>query len=330
MPQPEVTPMTDFDLIALKRHDAAPASLIDETVEIRAQARMEQLMALPPEAGPAQLAFRAPRTVTLKAWRWLAIPVLAAIVIVVSLALPGSPTLTPAHATLASWTPIPTEFEGELGPLHEACRWAFGPDVTARTLFVDSRGDWVTIGYLGAGEYTTDAFTACLLATGEGQEPWVAMGVISFANIPVGSSFARNGVYLNEYFLTDQFAMSVTPDDAWLDPIDPTALRLIRAVQVYSSDDDGREPEFMTLVGRVGVDVVAATIYLTDVGPVEASLANGWFTAWWPPGQTERTNCLRVAHVPSEGQLRFSALCGAPSDITLPLRDGSQITVPIE
>ncbi|MCL1801894.1 MAG: hypothetical protein FWG25_11135, partial [Promicromonosporaceae bacterium] len=314
------------DLIALKRHDAAPASLIDETVEIRAQARMEQIMALPPEPGPAQLAFRALRTVTLKAWRWAAIPLLAAVVIVVSLALPGSPTLAPAHATLASWTPVPTEFEGELAPLHEACRWAFGPDVTARTLFVDSRGDWVTIGYLGGGEYTTDAFTTCLLATGEGQEPWVAMGVISFANIPVGSNLARDGVYLNENFVSDSFTMSVTPDDAWLETIGPDRIRIIRAVQGYVTVDYVRQPTLATLVGQVGDDVVAATLHTLSSGPVEVSLADGWFTVWWP-GSIGGTYCPNVINP----NLRVAGeLCNAPGEFTLTLRDGSQVQMPIE
>ncbi len=37
--------------------------------------------------------------------------------------------------------------------------------------------------------------------------------------------------------------------------------------------------------GRVGADVTAVALVLADGSRVQASVANGWFAAWWPGGQ---------------------------------------------
>jgi hypothetical protein len=39
---------------------------------------------------------------------------------------------------------------------------------------------------------------------------------------------------------------------------------------------------FRQLAGRVGPDVTGVTLVLADGSTVEATVANGWFAAWWP------------------------------------------------
>jgi RNA polymerase sigma-70 factor (ECF subfamily) len=41
--------------------------------------------------------------------------------------------------------------------------------------------------------------------------------------------------------------------------------------------------------GRVGAHVTAVTLVLTDGSRVQATVANGWFAAWWPGGQAAQT-----------------------------------------
>jgi hypothetical protein len=48
--------------------------------------------------------------------------------------------------------------------------------------------------------------------------------------------------------------------------------------------DEGSQ-QFSQLVGRTGRDVTGVTLRLRDGTRVRASLANGWFLAWWPGTQ---------------------------------------------
>lgn len=47
------------------------------------------------------------------------------------------------------------------------------------------------------------------------------------------------------------------------------------------SKDDG-EPIFRVVSGRVGADVTGLVVHTAEQGDVIATVANGYFTAWWP------------------------------------------------
>ena len=48
--------------------------------------------------------------------------------------------------------------------------------------------------------------------------------------------------------------------------------------------DEGSR-QFSQLVGRTGPGVIGVTLRLRNGTRVKASLANGWFLAWWPGTQ---------------------------------------------
>lgn len=47
--------------------------------------------------------------------------------------------------------------------------------------------------------------------------------------------------------------------------------------------------------GRVGAHVTAVTLVLADGSRVQATVANGWFAAWWPGGQAAQTAEITTA-----------------------------------
>ncbi len=51
-------------------------------------------------------------------------------------------------------------------------------------------------------------------------------------------------------------------------------------------ETDTRNGSYSIAQGRAGAGVTAATITLSDGSTVEATVANGWFVAWWPNANT--------------------------------------------
>jgi len=66
--------------------------------------------------------------------------------------------------------------------------------------------------------------------------------------------------------------------------------------------DEGGSRHFSQLVGRTGPGVTGVTLRLRDGTRVRASVANGWFLAWWPGTQggtaTEVTTATGTAVLP--------------------------------
>ena len=67
----------------------------------------------------------------------------------------------------------------------------------------------------------------------------------------------------------------------------------------HTTPPDEGSQHFSELVGRTGPGVTGVTLRLRDGTRVRASLANGWFLAWWPGTQggtaTEVTTATPMA-----------------------------------
>jgi hypothetical protein len=54
-------------------------------------------------------------------------------------------------------------------------------------------------------------------------------------------------------------------------------------------------PDFGILTGQVGANVTAVTLVLDDGNRVEATVAHGWFAAWWPGTHAVQSAAITTA-----------------------------------
>ena len=142
------------------------------------------------------------------------------------------------------------------------------PSITAgswRTVVVDTRGPYTVILFAAAHD-------AAELSCFSGRQP---------TSGSMGGSFGTH-----------------TPP-----PVPAGHVSIVSSGSHTSPPDEGSR-QFSQLVGRTGPGVTGVTLRLTDGTRVKASLANGWFIAWWPGTQggtaTEVTTATGTA-APSGG-----------------------------
>ncbi len=70
-------------------------------------------------------------------------------------------------------------------------------------------------------------------------------------------------------------------------PVSPGHVSIVSSGSHTSAADEGSR-QFSQLVGRTGPGVIGVTLRLRNGTGVKASLANGWFIAWWPGAQGGR------------------------------------------
>jgi hypothetical protein len=207
---------------------------------------------------------------------------------VVAVSLLGLGTDTPR--AFAGWSATPTASSGDQARrAREACvsrlpssarirhaqetasgahkPWPI-PSITAgswRTVVVDTRGPYTVILFAAAHD-------AAELSCFSGRQPMSSS---------MGGSFATH-----------------TPP-----PVPAGHVSIVSSGSHTSPPDEGSQ-QFSQLVGRTGPGVTGVTLTLRDGKRVTASLANGWFIAWWPGTHggtaTEVTTASGTA-VPSRG-----------------------------
>jgi hypothetical protein len=188
---------------------------------------------------------------------------------VVTASLAGLGTDTPR--AFAGWSATPTAASGDQAQrAREACRlrlptsagiqhahetasgrhepWPF-PSIPAgswRTVLVDSRGPYTVVLFAAA-------HGAAELSCFSGRQPMRAS---------LGGSFGTH-----------------TPP-----PVPAGHLSIVSSGSRTTPPDEGSQ-HFSQLVGRTGPGVTGVILRLPDGKRVTASLANGWFLAWWPGTQ---------------------------------------------
>jgi hypothetical protein len=185
---------------------------------------------------------------------------------VVAVSLAGLGTGTPR--AFAGWSATPTASRGDQArKVEEACvsrlptsariehaqetasgahkPWPI-PSITAgswRTVVVDTRGPYTVILFAAAHD-------AAELSCFSGRQPVPAA---------IGGSFGTH-----------------TPP-----PVPAGHVSIVSSGSHTSPPDEGSQ-QFSQLVGRTGPGVTGVTLRLRDGKRVKASLAHGWFIAWWP------------------------------------------------
>jgi hypothetical protein len=120
------------------------------------------------------------------------------------------------------------------------------PSITAgswRMVVVDTRGPYTVILFAAAHD-------AAELSCFSGRQPGLAS---------IGGSFGTH-----------------TPP-----PVPAGHVSIVSSGSHASPPDEGSQ-QFSQLVGRTGSGVIGVTLRLRDGTPVKASVAHGWFLAWWP------------------------------------------------
>jgi len=286
-------------LPALAPFDSATAATTNPTTMIRAEARLEQILASDPNgAQPTSAWATAPRRSARQVWglRLAAIPVAAALIVAASVAWPGGEDTQPANlpvaqAALASWSALPSELPAAIQPAAEAaCRadlnaglqsmqWGStlpDPPLPASAPVVsEARGNWGAVAFYDEGVQSG----VCLLWLEHPEQPRIVFTVqTSFWNGQSGSGGPRLrqpvpiGVGPG---LLPRVDNSMTFGSFTTSPIDVFEVDVITEATVVT------EGPFTMVVGRATPEVteLAATF---DNGRSIATISNGWFLAWLP------------------------------------------------
>lgn len=297
--KPNSTTLEIAELSAYRPFDAAPTSIIDESTRIRAQAAKEQIMATDP-GSPHAVRVRSMAPNQTRALRLAAIPIAAAAVIGIGIAIPGGRGIAPAQANINTWTATSTPLTGDgLARADEACRTIFGdhaaidgllPDAEnsgsgAIPVISDQRDDWGLVGY----PLTDGGIATCLVWLG-GESPEVLNWTTPYSTgftLLVGGAEQWGG-----FFDTEE----VTEPAA-------TGIDLRASQQVRFGADALVTPPAsgsLTIVGgKAGSDIAELTLQTLTSGPVEATITDGYWLAWWPDemGGAERFGVANDATV---------------------------------
>jgi len=340
----------NFDTSSLLPLDAAPLSVIDQTVQIRSLARLEQILALPPDVDPSPTGGAIPAGVPRRApnprWRWAAIPVLAATVLALSILLPGSPGTAPAYASLASWQGVPVALAEPLVPsVESACGTTLNtsmrvnralppePIPLGESIVLDARGDWATVVFeTPYGPATClvwlDPVAGPIVATAqllpnadlESNLPTDSRGIPQFSSVLVNTwegLFLRMRSYANPELVSGARSAWYMPSYNDAPALAPDETRTLFATESNLNQDDA----FATVMGEAGSDVTEIVLH-TVAGDVTASLADGWFFAWWP-FSGDGSLCFPIGPDVSSG-----VDCGMNPSWTVTLRDGTTKEIP--
>jgi hypothetical protein len=291
------------DLETLRAFDAAPKSSITETTTIRSEARLEQIMMTSPDVVVSiSGATRRLSQKRMRAIRWAAIPVAAAAALGIGIILPNSPTLAPAHASLASWRADPTALVGaQFAVADQNCRARladtlmklgegsfdlgdgtyemFDPEFTAgqdsaglTPIASEQRGDWAFLAYarqtdgpvLLPGD-VTEVLTclAWLPADGEAQ----VQQMHRLLNRSWGSDIV---MWQNDEIIANANSLG---NGSGGDNGQPMLVG-----EALLTDGTA----FSTLVGTVDGDVSKLVLHTETSGDVAATINDGWYVAWWP------------------------------------------------
>jgi len=280
-------------LAAIRNHDIRNANPITETMRIRSQARMEQIVASPISA-PAPAKNRAQLNLQpagLRRWglRLAAIPMLTAGIVAASVMLPSPQN---SQSSFPGWTAIPSAVAAPLlGPAEDAClarlnwvhirdfefpeSWSLPPSVESAPLVAEQRGDWVLLIY--QNDQVQNAGCVVRMANGEAEvrSDWMFFGGGSMWSMGDDGHFDAEGNW-------------VDPDGA--DGLDFTMTGIswprgdeagVGSWQYRRMYMPGFGPMIM-FTATVDDTVAAVDIPVGNGQTISTTVANGSAVAWWP------------------------------------------------
>ena len=274
--------------------DAATPTSLGPNHHIRSRARLEQILAMP-RSQPRPGGSRHRRALYIRVLRWAAIPLIAVMGIILSVGLSGA-TLPPAAATIANWHHVPTALtSSQSRDADAACNAAIDAMVEERSLLATTlrtppdmgtgpitsvaNGDLVTVAYVGAD----GTLTTCIVASPEGYSPTVVFAQVR----PFDPWDTNRGAFIHPDLADGWGGRQLGTWPYGLDGLEQLArigFLVLESTQLgLYHDGDPVVANHLTVVhGRIGDDVAALTFITFHDGEVEAALADGWFTTFWP------------------------------------------------
>lgn len=173
----------------------------------------------------------------------------------VSLGLLAAGVITPDEQAYGTWTAYPTGVSGS--PEGEGARWcqrwwasgATTDDAQLVPVLVEERGDHTLV--VGESTVLPGGESICLAAMRDGQ----AAGGVGLSQNPQPRAPGPGQVTLTGYDTTSYG--DATPSG-------------------------GTDTATSVVTGRVGAEVSAVVVHTPQQGPVQASLVDGRWAAWWP------------------------------------------------
>ena len=189
------------------------------------------------------------------AMRWATVGV-AAVAAAVALLVVGTTGGGPASA-FAGWSADPTTPPAGQVQTAESYCLESSPQLGSTTpALVDTRGPWTVLIY-------------------------PARGLGCMVNPSITHEFG-------DHSAAQPFSLPGLNDST---PLDPAGIAPMQGALLYAGPSAPNPATGGTLkaqwtftAGRVGADVTGLTVVLPDGTSVEATVANGWFAAWWPEG----------------------------------------------
>ncbi|MGV2856254.1 hypothetical protein ACNPON_03565 [Glutamicibacter sp. AGC13] len=236
-----------LELDAFRPLDSAPQVDLDEAGRMRANARLQQILASDPDNGNTMSGAIGKRR--LRPVRRIGAPIALAAVAAITatvVLLPGTGSNGTAYA---SWNAVPTSISStDKAVADAACRGHL--DLSSPQLdLAERRGEWVVLLYT-ASEH---------------------MAGMCLAHLPAGAQkadnidFSRGG--------GDQGLLPVAGE------FTQGNIAEFRGGNIFGFGD---RPEIALTHGNVGEDVTAVTITTPDGQLVEATVQDGRYAAWWP------------------------------------------------
>jgi len=321
---PEFAPFKNFD---------AGVTKLDQTQQIRSEARLEQIFASARHEAPT-VAIPNRRTATAKTWalRLGAIPVAAAAIIAGSLALPqNTGIVAPAFA---NWTAIPTPISdipaNSLASYNDACRayiesellndprmagWILPIPVPAEPTLADTRGDLTWLIY----RVSNDTSFHCVIGTAPVPATADQIMFVSLPNARTNSG-GFTGLSVSGPSFTNMSSMfffgdsTHAPDSVALTSIVealpwPSDVADLHPREVLDFWDSGQLIRVRLFEGLIGENVTNVVLHTRGGTDITATVGNGMFAAWLPFGDTQAAISER-----------------AIESFTITLNDGTTIT----
>jgi len=303
----------DALLRVIKQHDLKREAAITETMRIRAEARLEQILATPTPVEhqavrrPAPVGFAAtklawagrrvsglfrPRSSAVSGFRLAAIAVLSIVVIAITTLLPAGTGVQPAFA---SWTPNPTPVSPSVLELADAvCLQGINrslrnlnasqignslTELAAPPTVAEQRGDWVLFSYAEGGQSA-----GCLLQVIAGQPRMRS----SWANSEAGGSlmttsqpgesleFGNSGASSSVGGREFEFGNSGAFSVVNIDA--DNGIYSFNMLQVAVPNAG----PIRVFSAQVNDDVTALSIDAGPDGQIVATVTQGTALAWWP------------------------------------------------
>lgn len=235
------------ELNAFRPLDSAPQGELDETEQIRANARLQQILASDPDnenAANGAIGKRRSRPA-----RRIAAPIALATVAAVTAMVVLLPGAGSKDAAYASWNAVPGSISSpDKAVADAACRDRL--DLSSPQLdLAERRGDWVVLLYT-ASEH---------------------MAGMCLAHLPAGAQkadsidFSRGGGDQGFLPVAGEFTQGNIAE--------------FRGGNIFGF---GNRPEIALTHGNIGEDVASVTITTPDGQLVEATVQDGRYAAWWP------------------------------------------------